>query len=70
MKLVIHVDGGSRGSLQSLVIGQPDFGSNAPLPGAFTLETRIKKTGLREPSGIAFDQAGRGTASSVASSRP
>jgi uncharacterized protein (TIGR03437 family) len=43
----------------NLVIGQPDFVSNAFLPGAFTLETRIKKTGLREPSGIAFDQAGR-----------
>jgi uncharacterized protein (TIGR03437 family) len=43
----------------NLVIGQPDFGSNTALPGQFTLETRIRKTGLREPSGLAFDQAGR-----------
>ena len=44
----------------NLVVGQPDFSSSAPvLAGATTLETRIKKTGLREPSSLAFDQAGR-----------
>jgi uncharacterized protein (TIGR03437 family) len=44
----------------NLVIGQPDFVSSAPVPnGATFLETRIKKTGLREPSSLAFDQGGR-----------
>ncbi len=44
----------------NMVIGQPDFAANSPVLGAInTLATRTIKTGLREPSGLAFDQGGR-----------
>ena len=48
----------------NMVLGQPDFATNIPLqPGPnqslLQPETRSRKNGIREPSGIAFDQAGR-----------
>ena len=43
----------------NLVLGQPDFVANLPLPNDFKPEVRVRKNALREPAGIAFDQAGR-----------
>lgn len=48
----------------NMVLGQPDFATNIPvLPGQgqslFQPEVRARKNGLREPSGLAFDQGGR-----------
>ncbi len=43
----------------NLVLGQPDFVANLPLPNDFRFEVRARKNGIREPAGLAFDQSGR-----------
>ncbi|MCC6590506.1 MAG: hypothetical protein IT168_27690 [Bryobacterales bacterium] len=43
----------------NLVLGQADFRTNTGLSRTTSTQERIKKTGLYQPSGIAFDQGGR-----------
>ncbi len=62
LRFPVNVLGSDAPSFPSanLVIGQPDFVANTSLPGTATLlATRTNKTGIREPSGLAFDQGGR-----------
>ena len=61
LRFAANVLGESAASFPSsnLVLGQPDFVASLALPNDFRLEIRTRKNGMREPSGIAFDQTGR-----------
>ena len=43
----------------NLVLGQLDFRSSVPLPSSSDFRVRRDKGGMREPAGVALDQAGR-----------
>jgi uncharacterized protein (TIGR03437 family) len=52
-------EGAASGPAANLVLGQPDFRTNAALPRNTNLANRQNKTGFFQPAGIAFDQGGR-----------
>ncbi len=43
----------------TLVLGQQDFRTNTSLPEDIDARTRTRKEAMRQPAGLAFDQAGR-----------
>jgi uncharacterized protein (TIGR03437 family) len=50
---------GANGPAADLVLGQTSFTSNQALPNSNTAQVRTAKNGMREPTSLAFDQAGR-----------
>jgi uncharacterized protein (TIGR03437 family) len=52
-------EGASNGPAANLVLGQADFRTNGGLPQSTDVRVRQTKTGLLQPSSLAFDQGGR-----------